>query len=89
MDRKLIISNIKCSIKSSNNIQNLNNMRPCSFSFLLHVALDRIEKHVSSEFMNTVIPAPATGDDKTVKEMFEMLKDECVKCVKSIDNSRE
>ena len=62
-------------------------MKPCNFSLLLHLALQRIEDHVDPEFMNTVILAPATGDDKTVKEMFEMLKEECVKCVKSIDNS--
>ena len=63
-------------------------MKPCNFSLLLHCALQRIEDHVALEFMNTVIPAPATGNDQTVKEMFEMLKDECVKCVKLIDNSR-
>lgn len=86
MDRKLIIYNIKSSIKSSNNIKNLNDMKPCNFCLLLHVALQRIEEHVAPEFMNTVIPAPATGDDKTVKEMFEMLKKECVKSVKEYGN---
>ena len=57
-------------------------MKPCNFCLLLHVALQRIEDHVSPEFMNAVIPAPATGNDETVKEMFEMLKAECIKCVK-------
>ena len=61
-------------------------MKPCNFCLLLHVALQRIEDHVSPEFMNAVIPAPATGNDETVKEMFEMLKTECVKCVKEHGN---
>lgn len=57
-------------------------MKPCNFSLLLHVALERIERHVDPNFMNTIIPAPATGHEQTVKQMFEMLKKECTKSVK-------
>lgn len=64
-------------------------MKPCNFSLLLHCTLQRIEDHVAPEFMNTVIPAPATGDNKTIKQMFEMLKDACIKCVKEYGNNSE